>query len=132
MNEIIIATPDSDLPCIGCEKTMDSFFWISNRNGHFKLYYTKCRFIETGNRCLIFHYGDQAIRQSGKISEIIEQLPQHIFFRCNNSYIVNLLYINSITPEGDRYSIRLVTGESLPLSRSRYHECLTRLNIQSK
>lgn len=101
-----------------------SFLWISNRDGYFKLYYSKLRYIETENRYLIFHYNDQIIRYSGKISDFKETLPKNIFFRCNNSYIVNLYYISHIAPEGSRYNIQLITGEILPLSRSRYRELL--------
>lgn len=100
------------------------FLWISTKNGHFKLYLTKCRFIETDNRKLIFHYLERTICKSGKISSIIEKLPKSMFFRCNNSYIVNLRYISHIVPEGGRYNLLLTTGEILPLSRSKYQKCL--------
>lgn len=104
------------------------FLWLSTKKGHFKLYYSKCRFVETDNRNLVFHYKDQLISKSGKISSMLKKLPGRIFFRCNNSYIVNLDYVSSIVPEGDRYNIRLTTGEVIPLSRSRYHEIRDRLD----
>lgn len=107
----------------------EPFLWLTTRNGHFKLYYSKCRFIETENRSLIFHCEGSILRKNGKISEILEKLPAHLFFRCNNSYIVNLQYISTILPDGDRYSILLHSGEKLPLSRSRYQECLAALDI---
>ena len=59
---------------------------------------------------------------------MLKRLPGRFFFRCNNSYIVNLNYVASIVPEGDRYNIRLTTGEVIPLSRSRYHEIRDRLD----
>lgn len=105
----------------------ESFLWISNRDGYFKLYHSKLRYIETENRYLIFHYNDQVIRYAGKISDFRETLPESTFFRCNNSYIVNLYYISHIAPEGSRYNIRLLTGEVLPLSRSRYRELLFKI-----
>lgn len=104
-----------------------SFLWISNRDGYFKLYHSRLRYIETENRYLIFHYNDQVIRYAGKISDFKETLPENIFFRCNNSYIVNLYYISRIAPEGNRYNIRLITEEILPLSRSRYRELLCKI-----
>lgn len=104
-----------------------SFLWISNRDGYFKLYHSRLRYIETENRYLIFHYSDQVIRYAGKISDFKETLPENIFFRCNNSYIVNLYYISLIAPEGNRYKIRLITQEILPLSRSRYRELLSKI-----
>lgn len=102
----------------------EPFLWISNRNGYFKLYLSRLRYAETENRYLLFHYNGQMIRHVGKISDFKKMLPETTFFRCNNSYIVNLYYISHIFPEGSRYNIHLVTGEVLPLSRSRYRELL--------
>ena len=107
----------------------EPFFWLTTRKGYFKLYYSKCPFIETDRRSLVFHCEGSVHRKNGKISVILEELPQHLFFRCNNSYIVNLQYISEIIPDGDRYSILLHSGEKLPLSRSRYQKCLKALNI---
>lgn len=105
----------------------DPFLWVSNRDGHFKLFYSRLRYAETENRHLIFHYEDQVIRHAGRISNFVEKLPDELFFRCNNSYIVNLSYISSIVPDGNRYRIQLITGEEIPLSRSRYRSLLSRL-----
>lgn len=107
----------------------EPFLWLNTRKGHFKLYYSKCRFIETDRRSLVFHCEGSILRKNGKISEILEKFPNRLFFRCNNSYVVNLNYISQIVPDGDRYSILLRTGEILPLSRSRYQECLMALDI---
>lgn len=107
----------------------DPFLWLTTRKGHFKLYFSKCHFIETDRRSLIFHCDGGILRKNGRISEILKMLPHHLFFRCNNSYIVNLRCINEIRPDGDRYSIRLRSGEIVPLSRSRYQECLAALGI---
>lgn len=107
----------------------EPFLWLNTKKGHFKLYYSQCRFIETDRRDLIFHCENRIIRKTGKISSILEKLPGSLFFRCNNSYIVNLRYISHIIPEGDRYDIRLCTGETIPLSRSRYQNCLKALHI---
>lgn len=105
----------------------DSFSWLSSRNEYFKIYHSRLRFVETKNRSLIFHYNGQMIRYPGRISEFKDHLPESIFFRCNNSYIVNLSYISRIVPEGSRYNLCLITGELLPLSRSRHRELLLRL-----
>lgn len=65
----------------------EPFLWLTTRKGHFKLYYSKCRFIETDGRSLIFHCEGSILRKNGKISSILEKLPDRLFFRCNNSYI---------------------------------------------
>ncbi len=103
--------------------------WLSSKNRLHRLHYSSCHFIETDNRHLIFHCEHEIFRKTGKISDILKQLPETIFFRCNNSYIVNLNYISDIMPEGNRYNIRLKSGEVIPLSRSRYQECRKRLEL---
>lgn len=110
----------------------EPFLWLSHKGGHYRLYYSKCRYIETDNRCLLFHCANKTIRKNGKMSDILEKLPKNVFFRCNNSYIVNLQYISEIVPEGNRYNIHLLSGEILPLSRSRYQECRKNLQILLK
>lgn len=111
------------------DQTDEPFLWVSNRDGHFKLFFSRLRYVETENRHLAFHYGEHIIRQSGRISNCVEFLPEELFFRCNNSYIVNLYYISRIVPEGNRYEIHLITGEVLPLSRSRYRNLLSLLSV---
>lgn len=106
----------------------DSFFWVSNREGYFKLYLSRLRYIETENRHLVFHYDNQIIRHTSRISNYEETLPKNLFFRCNNSYIVNLHYIIDVVPDGNRYCIHLITGEAIPLSRSRHRKLLSLLS----
>lgn len=110
---------------------LDSYLWINNMKGYQKLNLLHLRFIETEQRHLLFHYMDQEIRHAHRVSEIEKKLPKQLFFRCNNSYIVNLLYIDQIVPEGDRYDIILSTDERVPLSRSRYSEILRLLSIKT-
>jgi len=87
----------------------EPFLWISNKRGLFKIYYSRLRFIETESRHLLFHYDGTTICHSGNFSYFTHKLPASEFFRCNNSYIVNLRYIASIIPDGGRYNIHLLT-----------------------
>lgn len=97
-------------------------FWIAGQNGYHKLYYSRLRYIETEKRYLIFHYENHLLRRADKICDYEKKLPKKSFFRCNNSFIVNLAYISHITKEGNRYAIYLITGEKLPLSRDKYKD----------
>lgn len=110
----------------------ESSFWVPSAEGHRRLYYSGCHYIETEGRHLLLHYENETLRKSGKLSDILKSLPETIFFRCNNSYIVNLNYIVNIMPEGDRYNIRLQSGAVIPLSRSCYKECRVRLGIKGR
>lgn len=95
------------------------FILLSNNTGIRKLYCHKLRYIETGNRQLIFHYDGEEISNYGKLSDLETQLPKENFFRCNNSYIVNIKYVEKVSQESFRYKIHLLTGEEIPLSRDK-------------
>ena len=97
------------------------YLWISNQQGDYKLYLHKLQYIETSNRKLIFHYGDELIQHNGKLADLQRELPTD-FFRCNNSYIVNINYIEKIMRDISRYSIHLITEERIPLSRNKKRE----------
>lgn len=96
-----------------------SFILLSNNTGLQKLYCHKLRYIETGNRQLIFHYDGEEIANYGKLSDFEKKLSQESFFRCNNSYIVNIKYVETVLQESFRYKICLITGEEIPLSRNK-------------
>ncbi len=118
-------------PCLKVTVS-EPFLDLFCKGGYYRLYYLKCRYIETDKRYLIFHCENREFRTFGKISDLSQKLPPNIFFRCNNSYIVNLQYISEIVPEGDRYNIHLLSGEVIPLSRSRYREYRNNLKPMQK
>lgn len=103
--------------------------WISNQHGYYKIYVQLLRYIETSNRQLCFQYGSRKLYFHGKMSSLEQQLPPEQFFRCNNSYIVNVDYIEKIEKDLNRYRITLITGEVLPLSRDLKKELVKRLGI---
>lgn len=89
-----------------------------------KLYYRKLRYIETGNRQLIFHYDGELLSHMGTLLDCEKELSPETFFRCNNSYLINIHYVEAIYPDSHRYKIRLITGEELPLSRNKKKELI--------
>lgn len=95
--------------------------WISNQHGDYKIYLHRLRYIETCNRKIILHYGNEQIYHNKSLSEFQKNLPTD-FFRCNNSYIININYIGKILQDLSRHVIYLVTEEQLPLSRKKKSE----------
>lgn len=102
--------------------------WVSNKNIDCKLYLHQLRYIETYNRQLIFHYGNEEYNICGKISDFEKSLANSQFFRCNNSYLVNINYIEKIQKDVHRYLIYLITGETIPLSRHKKRELIALVN----
>ena len=101
--------------------------WISNQHGKYKIYLYQLRYIETCDRQLCFQYGNKKLYFHRKMSVLEEQLPSEQFFRCNNSYIVNVDYIEKIEKDLNRHKITLITGEVLPLSRDLKKELTKKL-----
>ena len=100
------------------EKVSIPCIWISTKNTKYRLYTHKLRYIETKNRYLVIHYGNEHIFYNGKLKDFQNHLPNN-FFRCNNSYIVNANYIEKIQTDVNRYILHLISGENVPLSRKR-------------
>jgi len=110
----------------------DSFVWLEGRQGIYRLNLRKLRYIETDNRQLLFHYGETVIRYNGKLADFEEKLSGKHFFRCNNSYIVNMEYVQKMFIDRNRYEIILITNECIPLSRSKKREFLFRLHKEGE
>lgn len=109
--------------CLSDERNFAKpYLWLSNQHGEYKLYLHKLRFIETSSRQLELHYENELFFYNGKLSDFDSQLAGQNFFRCNNSYIVNVNYIEKIEKDINRYTIYLVTGEKIPLSRNKKKE----------
>ncbi|MCI6241785.1 MAG: LytTR family DNA-binding domain-containing protein [Agathobacter sp.] len=56
-----------------------------------------------------------------KLSDVEEDLPPEDFVRTHQSYLVNNMYIENLK----RYEISLISGEKIPVSKSRYKEVQT-------
>lgn len=107
--------------------TAKKYLLLTNRTSIIKIYFFRLRYIETYDRRLLFHYNGQILTYAGKISDYVQMLPAHIFFRCCHSHLVNLYYISDLTTDINRYSIHLITGETVPLSRDRKKDFLLHL-----
>jgi len=61
----------------------------------------KIQYIESRDKRLLFHMADADILQCyGRMEEFLKELPKQYFFRCHQSFIVNLAHI---TEAGDDY-----------------------------
>lgn len=52
----------------------------------------------------------------GKLNEIEHELPSEEFIRIHQSYLVNKSYMDGM----ERYQVRLVNGQKLPISKNRF------------
>ncbi|HEX3075244.1 MAG TPA: LytTR family DNA-binding domain-containing protein [Lachnospiraceae bacterium] len=52
------------------------------------------QYIESQNRLLLFHLADESVLQCyGRLEELLKELPEQSFFRCHQSFIINLAYV---------------------------------------
>lgn len=103
------------------------YLWLNDRQNMQRIYFSRLRYIETEDRAVILHYENRILRHPCGITSFMQELPEHSFFRCNHSYIVNLKFVDYITPDINRFSIHLLTGETIPLSRDKKKEFLLAL-----
>jgi DNA-binding LytR/AlgR family response regulator len=76
---------------------------------------SQIRFIENQNRTLIIREKNLDFEVHMKLNKFEEQLPDN-FFRCHQSYVVNLDHVRELTIDG----ALLYSGERVPVSRSKY------------
>ena len=93
------------------------YYTIRLKDGMRKVAIRDIYYIEINNHTLIYHTSSGIFQTTGKMKEIENELAEHDFSRCNNSYLVNLSHVDSIQ-ENDA----VVHGDLLPISRSRKKE----------
>ena len=75
------------------------------------------RYVESNKRTLSFHMGDKTINSTGKLSDVMGQLPGY-FVQCHKSFAVNMGFVEEL----GKTEIVLTTGERVPVSQRRYAE----------
>ncbi len=80
------------------------------------------KFLKVNGHSVILYSPDER-RICGTMQEHEERLKNRGFIRIHKSYLVNFKYLNSL----ERKSVKLTTGEELPLSRCRIVEVKKRI-----
>lgn len=109
------------------EKALDRFFTkntppdisFTTQNGILRLPLSDILYFEIYGHKIIIHQADGKKETcTGTLKELEERLPPMTFVRPHRSYIINLDYISEIV----RYRIRLISGETIPVSKNLYHK----------
>lgn len=80
-------------------------------------------YVEVLGHYLIYHTDGGTYRELGRMKTVEEELKKYSFFRCNNSYLINLRFVQSI----DENEVT-VGKERVPLSRRRKKELMAAVN----
>lgn len=88
---------------------------VNTINGVVKIYFSEISYVEVSNHKSRYHTDKGIIETWGTLKETEGSLPSNEFVRCNSGYIVNVGRIERI----NRFELKLGTGETLPISRSK-------------
>lgn len=89
-----------------------SFISLPFEGGFYKVDIAKLCYIESFGHKLMVYTVDEQFETKGTMKSMEEKLKGNNFFRCNNSYLVNLFYVESVR-QNDVY----VNGKALKISR---------------
>ncbi|MDF2923565.1 MAG: response regulator of the LytR/AlgR family [Paenibacillaceae bacterium] len=85
------------------------------------------RYLESRDKLLLVYLADDSILQCyGKLDDILEELPKQSFFRCHQSFLVNLAQVTEV---GDRYfrigqAMVGISRRYVKEAKDRYYACL--------
>lgn len=105
------------------EKKEEPMVSIKTKGRTVRIQIRELLYVESSRHDLLFHAKDGVLRTYGKLSNIEEILTEHHFYRCNQSYLVNLRYVDTVES-----GFVLIKEERLAISRRRKTEFLQQLN----
>jgi len=67
------------------------------KSSSYRVFYKDILYIESRDKTVCFHMADKTVlKYYGKLSGIYKQLPEDLFIRCHQSFIVNIRYIDKV------------------------------------
>ena len=87
---------------------------VKEKGGNYRRIYCRyIRYVESANREILIHMEDGSVIESyAKLDKAVEELPDQLFLRCHQSYIINLYFVE----EMERSCFHLQEDE-IPISR---------------
>jgi DNA-binding LytR/AlgR family response regulator len=84
-------------------------------------------YIESKDKLLLFYLADEDVLQCyGKLDEMLKELPAQSFFRCHQSFVVNLFHVTEIADHyfRIRQNIIGISRKYAKQAKQRYYTCL--------
>ncbi|GAA0093317.1 two-component system response regulator RgbR [Paraclostridium bifermentans] len=95
----------------------ENYLIIKNQGVIKKIKIHEILFLEVINRDILIHTGDQTYTTKTSMKNLEKELSKFNFFRCHNSFLINLKYIDCI-----QKNIVLINNEEIPISRQKADE----------
>jgi two-component system, LytTR family, response regulator len=103
---------------------ISNYFYFPSQRGKQILYYNEILYLKSeSNYTYIFFSDGRKILLSKTLKHLIACLPDSIFLRTHQSYVVNKTYVNKFQPSG----LLLKDDSFIPISR-RFYKNVVRLN----
>lgn len=105
------------------EQGGDRYLVVADRDRHtVRIPLEQIRYLKSEGRLVQVQTEERLVESYRRLGELEPELPEQ-FIRCHQSYLVNLAYVSRLGTDG----LHLVSGEKLPVSRSRAKETRERL-----
>lgn len=98
--------------------------FIKTNGVYIRLQISSIQYIEAQPDHIVMVTDTGSFKLHSTLKNIFENIPSHHFFRVHNSYIVNIQKISGL--DGNNVMIR---QKSIPISRSRQEELMSRINL---
>jgi len=105
------------------EQKDEPYICFHNDKGNYKVLLKDISYIETYNRNLLIHTGQQNVVCYWKMKDMEDKVASYGFARNHSSFIVNLFYVENI----EKNDVKLSTGERLPISKTKKKEFMEKL-----
>jgi DNA-binding LytR/AlgR family response regulator len=90
---------------------------LTAKEGHVRVERPKIYYVESEKHYLCFHTSDGEYHVRGTLGEWEELIQNRDFFRCSQSYLVNMAHVSRILS-----NTVLIGGDEIPISRSKKKE----------
>lgn len=95
----------------------ENYLIIKNQGVIQKIKIHEILFLEVINRDILIHTGDQTYTTKTSMKNLEKELSKFKFFRCHNSFLINLKHIDCI-----QKNTVLINNEEIPISRQKADE----------
>lgn len=110
--------------CIAEQLRSRRYFTIRSKEALLRVDFEDISHIESRQRIAVMYAGSKVYEFYAKLGDIFQSLPQDLFLRCHQSYIVNMAYVRTLDKSGRCFHLR--SGEIIEISKANYAQVLDR------
>lgn len=113
--------------CCREQSRIKKYFVVRNKETLMRVDFDEIIYIESRQRIVVIHTKQRVIEFYGKLTDVFNNLPQDMFVRCHQSYVVNLEYVKILNKTERIFVMR--NQEKIEISKSYYPHIQERLEM---